>query len=923
MSARGDRRGVARGGSRRDRHRGRPVATRDADASEDEWTEEEGDVSRDVEAGGALARDGSRDASSSGGPSRDVKRARASRHASWSVPIRTASDSRHATGELEPILRKTSKYGHGKDLSRSSRDRADWSSSSRGAFNMSSTDDEHDASTLDVLLESETPHARRHKTRARVVLGATLVLGLACATGVTATSAFSRRAEIEKSVATFPERFSSEKAGGAALSFEKHAVSVPRLSGVGTRGRAAASEEAPGALFAADPFAEAFRGSDRASNRESASAPASAARAGLFLSPPLLASKARGVGNEGGAPRASAPERAKTKYPYALSRLRDVPLLGRFFSADDARATDVLESTDVLEEDVIHTTRHGDLTSPGFEDLFFPALGDARLEKDDAPPTDHPSANGASPRTTAAATAANEASPLDQVLPSSRKYLIGLTTSAGFGDQFKRVSTYAAMARELNRTLVVWPVFTSPHYDLDGSGPDARGPLFFDEYVRIGGDGVTDDPNRLVSYRDPSLPRRVRDFPLLHPNACVTSNGERVDVQFPVSADLSRAVVAKAGTASSYEEQVRALRRMGDGRLGDGVTSETDETKENGLETRREGMREIETLCVASTFGNADYNKARHGETALAWKSLDFRPVGRFHHWWANAVDNMVLAFGPKKERKRAGMGVDDGRVPSAGRSVPKRLAPRAVDRALDGAAAAAADPSLSVFSRTEPSFRVTSKYTALHWRRGDKCGKKSKRQASRNAGPVGHAFDARGSGASQALLCDEASYLRAPVLDLCVPLAPMYVATDDQDEAFLAHVKRKGCLLRSDLVVSPPAVSNAGSRYDDARSGDASSVATTPRVREKTLDALEDVDALVLDVMLVAGAEVSFTYGHTALARLYDRMRMSRGAPRSINVAADAEAFRRASAAAFAGAGASAAAAAALGEREGDLVAR
>ena len=74
---------------------------------------------------------------------------------------------------------------------------------------------------------------------------------------------------------------------------------------------------------------------------------------------------------------------------------------------------------------------------------------------------------------------------------------------------------------------------------------------------------------------------------------------------------------------------------------------------------------------------------------------------------------------------------------------------------------------------------------------------------------------------------------------------------------------------------------------------------------------------------MLVAGAEVSFTYGHTALARLYDRMRMSRGAPRSINVAADAEAFRRASAAAFAGAGASAAAAAALGEREGDLVAR
>ena len=312
------------------------------------------------------------------------------------------------------------------------------------------------------------------------------------------------------------------------------------------------------------------------------------------------------------------------------------------------------------------------------------------------------------------------------------------------------------MARELNRTLVMWPVFTSPHYDLDGSGPDARGPLFFDEYVRIGGDGVTDSPNRLVSYRDPSLPRRVRDFPLSHPNSCVTSNGERVDVQFPVSADLSRAVVAKAGTASSYEEQVRALRRMGDSPDG----------------------HEIETLCVASTFGNADYNKARHGETALAWKSLDFRPVGRFHHWWANAVDNMVLAFGPKRE---AGIGIDDGRVPSAGRST-KRLAPRALDRALDGAATAAgagggaaraaaiekrssdasssANPgrigdaaaddrdgsSSSVFSRTEPSFRVTSKYTALHWRRGDKCGRKSKRQASRNAGPVGHSFDAHGS---------------------------------------------------------------------------------------------------------------------------------------------------------------------------------
>jgi hypothetical protein len=135
-----------------------------------------------------------------------------------------------------------------------------------------------------------------------------------------------------------------------------------------------------------------------------------------------------------------------------------------------------------------------------------------------------------------------------------------------------------------------------------------------------------------------------------------------------------------------------------------------------------------------------------------------------------------------------------------------------------------------------------------------------------------------------------------------------MYVATDDQDEKFLAHVKSKGCLLRDDVVVSPPSL---------ASSGEETSVA-----KEKTVASLEDVDALVLDVMLVAGAEVSFTYGHTALARLYDRMRMSRGAPRSINVAADAEAFRRAYAAAQAGSGAAAAAAATLGEREGELVA-
>ena len=88
----------------------------------------------------------------------------------------------------------------------------------------------------------------------------------------------------------------------------------------------------------------------------------------------------------------------------------------------------------------------------------------------------------------------------------------------------------------------------------------------------------------------------------------------------------------------------------------------------------------------------------------------------------------------------------------------------------------------------------------------------------------------------------------------------------------------------------------------------------------ETPMTSLDDVDALVLDVMLVAGAEVSFTFGHTALARLYDRMRMSRHSPRSINVAADAAAFRKAYAAATAGLGSSAAAAAALGDNADEL---
>jgi hypothetical protein len=80
-------------------------------------------------------------------------------------------------------------------------------------------------------------------------------------------------------------------------------------------------------------------------------------------------------------------------------------------------------------------------------------------------------------------------------------------------------------------------------------------------------------------------------------------------------------------------------------------------------------------------------------------------------------------------------------------------------------------------------------------------------------------------------------------------------------------------------------------------------------------------VDTLVIDVMLVAGAEASFTFGHTALARLYDRMRMSRGRARSINVSVDSAAFEAAYAQAMAGAGSGAAAEAALGKAGDELL--
>ena len=420
-----------------------------------------------------------------------------------------------------------------------------------------------------------------------------------------------------------------------------------------------------------------------------------------------------------------------------------------------------------------------------------------------------------------------------------RRYLVGLTTSAGFGDQFKRVSTYASMARDLDRALVLWPVFTSPHYALDGEG---EGPLFFEDYVRITGEGATDAEGRVVSYRD--APARVRDFPRLHPGACAMSNDNPNPVQFLTSRNLSNAVVAPAGKRQSYEALVRAMR------------DDADE----------------ETVCVAATFSARDYDTPSHGEDAAAWRALDFRPKGKFEHYWANAVDSLRAEAARGKERREMGMmGRGEGEGDATPRNVPRN--PRNV-------------PRNNPTPPTPPTFRVTPAYTALHWRRGDKCGRKSKRQRARRDARV--RFDGNATGSGAALMCDD--YEKARVLDLCEAMPPVYVATDDDDPAFVAHLKSRGCFLSSDLKLGAP-------RHT-----------------------LTDVDLLMVDVMLVSGAEVSLTFGHTALARLYDRMRMARGTPRSINVAADAGAFKRAYERALAGAGASAAAAASLGDAKDTL---
>ena len=392
--------------------------------------------------------------------------------------------------------------------------------------------------------------------------------------------------------------------------------------------------------------------------------------------------------------------------------------------------------------------------------------------------------------------------------PRRNGYLVGLTTSAGFGDQFKRLSTYASMARELDRTLVLWPVWTSPHYDLDGGRESSLGPLRFSDYVMVQDGDATDVANRVVRYED--APAQVRDFPRRHRKACVTSNNLGNPVQFLTSANLSEAIVAEPdGDAfKSFEALRDDLRRHA-----------------------RRGPEPLETVCLAATFSPRDYNNPRHAETANAWAGLDFKPKARYHKLWSNAVNAMAIDAGAPGDGLAAGLGED-----------PEKT-----------------------FKERVPEFpmQVTGKYAALHWRRGDKCGKSVGVQRTRREGPNGGFRNGENSQAhlAGALKCEdyEADEI---VTRMCRELRPMYVATDDDDPAFLNHLSSKGCYLSRDLRLGVPR------------------------------DKLNDVDLLMIDVMMVAGAKESFTFGHTALARLYDRMRMSRGEKRSTNVANDHERF-------------------------------
>ena len=221
--------------------------------------------------------------------------------------------------------------------------------------------------------------------------------------------------------------------------------------------------------------------------------------------------------------------------------------------------------------------------------------------------------------------------------PRRNGYLVGLTTSAGFGDQFKRdFSTYASMARELDRTLVLWPVWTSPHYDLDGGRDTSLGPLRFSDYVMVHDGDATDVANRVVRYED--APAQVRDSPRRHGKACVTSNNLGNPVQFLTSANLSEAIVAEPdGDAfKSFEALRDDLRRHA-----------------------RHGPEPLETVCLAATFSPRDYNNPRHAETANAWAGLDFKPKPRYHKLWSNAVNAMAIDAGEPGAGLAAGLGED------------------------------------------------------------------------------------------------------------------------------------------------------------------------------------------------------------------------------------------------------------------------
>ena len=413
---------------------------------------------------------------------------------------------------------------------------------------------------------------------------------------------------------------------------------------------------------------------------------------------------------------------------------------------------------------------------------------------------------------------------------TKRKYLIGLTTSAGFGDQFMRLSAYAEMASDLNRTLVMWPVFTSPHAYNNGNGVGGgkKGPLRFSDYVRITGPDAVDAPGRVVAYSD--VPESVRSFPVVNPSSCVTSNYRPNPVQFFTSANEREAVVAPANQRTPYGALVSSLIER-DRRNRD---RDRDSNSGAGKNNGNGDEDDEEVLCVAATFSAEDYaflhqrasrrrRQRQQGGGGGGSSPLDFVPEGRFHQYWARAVKAMS--------------GVGNGNVSGVNEGAGG-----------DEKDAVARLGVLVRGNRDVAPFHITPEYTALHWRRGDKCA-----QTARGGGGGGVKFDT--SVTALALMCGKDEYTTAKVLDLCRVMRPMYVATDDEDPAFLAHLRSKGCLISADLQLGVPR------------------------------ESLDDVEKLMVDVMLVAGAKLSFTFGHSALTKLYDDMRLTRGATRSIRV--------------------------------------